>query len=194
MGRPPKSLLVILVAGFFAAASGNSVSLFIVPSAVDVGIAEATAGLLLAGCSFLVVAIRLGAGWTVDRRASWGHQEMMILLGSGAAAALLLSSLSSAGAYLILMPLALLGLWGWPGVYFFTVVTSYPKFPARASGMVLSVNLTGTVLGPLVVGALAGAGKYSTSWLVVGAAGIIASAALFASHRLVKREKATRVS
>lgn len=188
MGRPPKSLLVLVIGGFFAAAAGNSISLFIVPSAVNVGIAEGTAGFLLAACSSLVVAVRLAAGWTVDRRTSWGHLEMLALVGLGAAAAITLSTTSSAVAYLSLMPVALLGLWGWPGVFFFTVVTSYPRFPARASGLVLSVNLTGTVLGPLITGALAGAGRYSLSWLIVGGAGVVSAAAFFSSHRLVAEE------
>lgn len=188
MGRPPRSLLVLLAAGFFSAAAGNSMSLFVVPSAVNVGITEAMAGLVLAACSLAVVGVRLAAGWTVDRRASSGHLEMMVLVGLGAVAALTLGGTSSATAYIVLMPIALLGCWGWPGVYFFTVVTGYPRFPARASGMVLSVNLTGTVIGPLVVGALAGAGYYSTAWVLVGTAGLIAAAAYFASHRLTKRE------
>jgi hypothetical protein len=82
------------------------------------------------------------------------------------------------------MPLALLGAWGWPGVVFFTVVHSYPDLPARASGVVLSGNLTGTVIGPLVVGALAGQGNYPGAWMFVTVTSVVATAAFVASQRL----------
>lgn len=190
MGRPPRSLLVLVLAGFLGATAGNSISLFIVPSAVDVGIGEGSAGVVLAVSSVLVVLVRVGAGWTVDRRASTGHIEMAVLVGAGALGALALMGTTSASAYLIAMPLALLGAWGWPGVFFFTVVNGYPEFPARASGIVISGNLTGTVIGPLVIGALAGAGRYDEAWLLVSLAAGLSALGFFVAYRVTSREVA----
>ncbi len=187
MGRPPASLPVLVAAGFFGAAAGNGISLFVVPSAVDVGIGEATAGLVLAVCSVLVVVARLAAGWTVDRRASSGHVEMAILTASGAAGALALMSTTSSTAYLLAMPVALLGAWSWPGVFFFTVIHSYPDFPARASGVALSGNLTGTVIGPLLVGALVGSGRYPVAWLCVAIAAALATLGFLGSYLVTRR-------
>lgn len=188
MGSTPRSLPALVVAGFFGAAAGNGISLFVVPSAVDVGIDEGTAGVVLATASLLVVAVRLAVGWTVDRRASSGHVEMAVLAGIGAAGALVLMSTGSPAAFLIAMPVALLGAWSWPGVFFFTVVSSYPSFPARASGIVLSGNLTGTVLGPLLVGALVSTGRYPLAWLFVTVSAIVAAAGFVASYSARRRE------
>jgi MFS family permease len=189
IGRPPVSLLLLALGGIAGAMAGNGLSLFIVPSAVDVGIGEAAAGAVLAACSLLVVAVRLGAGWLVDRNQSIGFAEMAWLAGAGAIGAFVLFATSTPTLYLVSMPLALLGAWGWPGIIFFTVVHSYPDLPARASGVVLSGNLTGTVIGPLVVGSLAGRGNYPGAWLFVTVTSAVATVAFVASHRLRSRSE-----
>jgi MFS family permease len=188
MGRPNSSLLWLGVAGIAGAAAGNGLSLFVVPSAVDIGISEGAAGAVLAACSLAVVVLRVSAGWLVDRRASSGYVEMAWMAGVGAFGALVLMSAQSPPLYLISMPIALLGAWGWPGIIFFTVVHSYPRYPARASGLVLSANLSGTLVGPLVVGALAGRGAYPTAWLFVSVCSAVAAVAFVVAARL--REKA----
>lgn len=189
IGRPPRSLTLLALGGIAGAMAGNGLSLFLVPSAVDVGIEEAAAGAVLAACSLLVVAVRLGAGWLVDRNDSIGFTEMAWLAGAGAVGAFVLSATSTPSLYLVAMPLALLGAWGWPGVIFFAVVHSYPDLPARASGVVLSGNLTGTVIGPLVVGALAGKGNYPGAWMFVTATSVVAAVAFVASQRLRRRSE-----
>ena len=138
---------------------------------------------MLAASSFFVVLVRVGAGWTVDRRHTLGHIEMAWLVGLGTIGALFLMMTDSASGYLIAMPLAIIGAWGWPGVFFFTVVRSYPEFPARASGFALSTNLTGTVLGPIVVGLLAAAGNYPAAWLFVATSAAAATFAFVLSYR-----------
>jgi cyanate permease len=163
--------------------------LFVVPSAVDIGIAEAAAGAVLAVCSLLVVLVRLAAGWTVDRNQSIGFAEMAWMTGVGAIGAFVLFATSTPPLYLLAMPIALLGAWGWPGVIFFTVVHSYPESPARASGLVLSSNLTGTVIGPLVVGSLAGRGNYPGAWLFVTVSCAVATVAFTVSHRARARSE-----
>lgn len=189
IGRPPRSLVLLAIGGIAGAMAGNGLSLFVVPSAVDIGIGEAAAGAVLAGCSLLVVLVRLGAGWLVDRNESIGFAEMAWMAGAGALGGFVLFASSTPALYLTAMPLALLGAWGWPGVVFFTVVHSYPDLPARASGLVLSGNLTGTVIGPLVVGYLAGRGNYPGAWLYVSAMSLIATVAFVASHRLRSRSE-----
>lgn len=189
IGRPPRSLLLLALGGITGAMAGNGLSLFIVPSAVDIGIEEGAAGAVLAACSLLVVLVRVGAGWLVDRNESIGFTEMAWLAGAGAVGAFVLLVSSTPVMYLVAMPIAVLGAWGWPGVIFFTVVHSYPEVPARASGLVLSGNLTGTVIGPLVVGALAGRGNYPGAWLFVTVMSVISTVAFVASHRLRSRSE-----
>jgi len=192
IGKPPLSLLLLSVGGITGAMAGNGLSLFIVPSAVDVGISEAAAGGVLAACSLLVVAVRLLAGWIVDRNETRGHIEMAWLAGAGAVGAFVLLMSSMPALYLISMPIAVLGAWGWPGIFFFTVVHSYPEFPARASGLALSGNLTGTVIGPLIVGALAGRSNYPGAWLFVTAMSAISAVAFVASYRERNRASVSR--
>jgi MFS family permease len=187
MGRPPSSLYLLALGGFAGAMAGNGLSLFVVPSAVDIGIVEAAAGAVLAVCSLLVVLVRLGAGWTVDRNESLGLVEMAWMTGVGALGAFVLFATSTPLLYLIAMPIALLGAWGWPGVIFFTVVHSFPESPARASGLVLSSNLTGTVIGPLVVGSMAGRANYPGAWLFVTVSCAVATVAFALSHRARRR-------
>jgi MFS family permease len=192
LGRPPRSLLWLGVAGIAGAAAGNGLSLFIVPSAVDIGITEAAAGAVLAACSILVVAVRVGAGWLVDRRRSSGHLEMAWMAGLGASGALLLTTVATPPLYLVAMPIALLGAWGWPGIFFFTVVHTYPEYPAKASGLVLSSNLTGTLVGPLIVGFMAGRGNYPGAWLFVSTCATISCAALVVSRRRTSEARLSR--
>jgi predicted MFS family arabinose efflux permease len=187
MGRPSSSLLWLGLAGIAGAAAGNGLSLFIVPSAVDIGISEAAAGGVLAACSSAVVVLRIWAGWLVDRRESSGYPEMAWMAGVGAIGALVLMTAEAPPLYLASMPIALLGAWGWPGIIFFTVVHSYPDYPARASGLVLSANLSGTLAGPLIVGALAGRGAYPTAWLFVSVCSAIAAVGFVVAGRLRER-------
>jgi len=183
IGRPPRALLLLALGGICGAMAGNGLSLFIVPSAVDIGIEEAAAGAVLAACSFLVVLVRLLVGWLVDRHESIGLVEMAWMAGAGAVGGFILMGTDTAGVYLVAMPIALLGAWGWPGIFFFTVVHSYPDLPARASGVVLSGNLTGTVIGPLVVGSFAGHGNYPGAWIFVAVTSAIATVAFAAANR-----------
>lgn len=192
MGRPPASLYLLAIGGFAGAMAGNGLSLFVVPSAVHIGIGEAAAGAVLAVCSLLVVLVRLGAGWTVDRNKSIGFAEMAWMTGVGGVGAFILFATSTPPLYLLAMPIALLGAWGWPGVIFFTVVHSFPEFPARASGLVLSSNLTGTVIGPLIVGSLAGRGNYPGAWLFVTVSCVVATVAFAVSHRARRRAEVSR--
>jgi MFS family permease len=62
-------------------------------------------------------------------------------------------------------------------------VHSFPDSPARASGLVLSGNLTGTVIGPLVVGSLAARGDYHAAWLFVTVACAVACIAFALGNR-----------
>ncbi len=192
LGRPSRSMLWLGLAGITGAAAGNGLSLFIVPSAVDIGIAEAAAGAVLAGCSLAVVVLRISTGWFVDRRQSSGHAEMAWMAGVGALAALTLMLATGPELYLMAMPLALLGAWGWPGIIFFTVVSSYPQFPARASGLLLSSNLTGVLVGPLVVGALAGNDNYPGAWLFVSVCAAVSTIGFVMSGRTTPSRSLSR--
>jgi predicted MFS family arabinose efflux permease len=83
--------------------------------------------------------------------------------------------------FYVTISLALLGSWGWPGLAYFTVVRIHPEAPARASGVLLSGNLTGTLIGPIIVGMLARDGTYAAAWMFCAALSLIATAAIATS-------------
>lgn len=182
-GGVPRALMWLAIGGACGSAAGNAVSLFLVPSAVDNGISEALAGTILAVCSGLVVAIRIGSGWLADRLRSTGHREMTWLLGLGVIGCASLAIVSSVPLYLVAMPLAMMGAWGWPGLVYFTVTRTNADDPARASGVVLAGNLTGTLLGPLTVGTLAERHLYPAAWAFCGLLSGVAAMAMILSAR-----------
>lgn len=108
---------------------------------------------------------------------------MLLLVSGGGLGALVLMTAAAPSLYLVAMPVALLGTWSWPGVFFFTLVQSFPEIPARASGLGLSGNLTGTLIGPVVVGALAASGDYGVAWLFVALAAVVSAVAFGLSYR-----------
>lgn len=188
-GRIPWPMIPLAVGGLSGAMAGNGVALFVVPSAVDVGISEALAGGVLAVCSILVVAVRIGAGWVADKRNSTGHGEMIGLTILGAAASGLLVLAGEPVTYLLAIPIALLGTWGWPGVFFFTVVHSFPGIPARASALVLAGNFVGTLIGPVVVGIFASRGDYERAWVFVAATALVSAIGFTAARLTSPRER-----
>jgi MFS family permease len=192
VGRLSVSMIWLGIAGITGATAGSGLSLFIVPSAVDIGIGEAAAGGVLAICSALVVVLRIGVGWLVDRKRSSGHLEMAAITAVGAVASFVLMTASVPVLYLVSMPVALLGTWGWQGVIFYTLVTTYPEIPAKASGMLLSSNLTGTLIGPLVVGGFAGRGNYPGAWLFVSICAALATVGFVAARRTTEPSRLSR--
>jgi MFS family permease len=140
----------------------------------------------LAASSALVVGIRIGSGWLTDRRRTSGHNEMALMLGIGAIGCLGLAASHSVGAYLAAMTLAMNGSWGWPGLFYYTVTSTNPEFPARASGVVLAGNLTGTLIGPFVVGQLAGRGHYPAAWMLCAGLSLVAFISMMLSGRSFK--------
>lgn len=187
--RPPLStaLKLLAVGGACGGAAGNALSLFLVPAAVDIGLTEAVAGGILAVGSFSVFALRVSVGAFADRVQSTGHREMTVILVCGAIASFALIFVHSTTAFVIVMPLALLGAWGWPGLIYFTVVRIHPEATARASGVILASNLTGTLVGPSVVGQLAARGHFAAAWAFVGLLGSVASGFMTASWISTRR-------
>jgi MFS family permease len=181
--RVPRPLLYLAIAGACGGAAGNAVSFFVVPSAVHAGITEAAAGSVLAVSSALVVALRIGSGWLVDRRRTSGHNEMALMLGVGVLGCVGLAFSPSVLIYLVAMTLAMNGSWGWPGLFYYTVTSTNPDFPAQASGVTLTGNLTGTLIGPLIVGQLADRGHYPAAWALCASLSLVAFTSMIMSGR-----------
>ena len=177
----PRPLIFLAIAGACGGAAGNAVALFVVPSAVDVGMSEGLAGMVLAMSSTLVVVIRIGSGWLTDRRRTSGHYEMATLLALGVIGCAFLAISTTIPLYLAAMTMAMIGSWGWPGLVYYTVTSTNSDQPARASGVVLAGNRTGTLIGPFVVGLLANRENYGAAWTFCGVLSAVALASMVVS-------------
>jgi len=182
-----RSMRFLAAGGSFGGAAGNGLALLVVPSAVDIGTSEAAAGTLLAIGSALVFVVRITAGMLADRTHSAGQREMAVLLGLGSAATMILALEHSSVLFLITIPVALMGCWGWPGLAYFSAVRIHPEATARASGMLLSSNLTGTLIGPVVVGVFANRGEFVSAWIFCAALAFCGSLFMLASLRSQRR-------
>lgn len=179
--KPSPALRWMTFGGAFGGAVGNSLSLFLVPAAVAVGISETSAGSVLAVTGALVLTVRLANGWLADRMRSTGHRGMIVALALGALGCYGLL-IDGTFVFLVAITIALMGSWGWQGLGFLAVVRLHPENPARASGVLLSGNLTGNMVGPLVVGYLAGSGTYAWVWVFCGTFSLIASLSMLMSR------------
>lgn len=87
------------------------------------------------------------------------------------------------------MAMAMIGSWGWPALAYFSVVRVHPEAPARASGVVLTANLTGTMIGPVVVGVLADRRMYAQAWSLCAAFSAVGAVAMAQSRVVFRREQ-----
>lgn len=185
--RLPRRLLLLLAAGVgLAAASGSSLAIFMVASAVESGWSEGDAGLLFAAASSVGVVVRLLAGLQADRRGRNHLRSVATMLSAGAVGVLLLASgvpvLFAAGA-----PLAFGAGWGWPGLFILAVVTLNRGAPAAATGLTQTGTSAGCVIGPLGFGLLAGHASYAVAWMVDGAVLLLAAGVIMLGRRQVLR-------
>ncbi|MFI7215637.1 MFS transporter [Micromonospora maritima] len=181
-GRGP--LVVVGLAATLAAAAANALATFLVDSSAARGLSPGLAGLTLTLGSAVCVVARVGVGWIADRRAR-GHVGLIAgLLVAGAVGLVLLAA---AGPVPLIAGVVLgFGLgWAWPGLMNFAVVRLHPQAPAAATSITQTGVYAGGSLGPLGLGALAGAAGYPAMWLTAALAMLLAAALmLLGAHRL----------
>ncbi len=159
-------LIVVSIAGGLAATVGNSLGAFVVSSAVEAGVAEATAGMLLALGSVVGLAMRVLLGWLADRSAFRPLRVMAVMLIIGGVGCLLLTA--------DLLPVLALGTmlgfgagWAWPGLFNLAVVRAHREAPARATGVTQTGVYVGAAAGPIVFGAAVESMGYDKAWVLI---------------------------
>ncbi|MEV0939356.1 MFS transporter [Micromonospora wenchangensis] len=188
-GGATTALVVVGVAATLAAGAANALGTFVVDSSVHRGLAPGPAGLVLTLGGAVCVAARIGVGWLADRRDT-GHVALiaaMLVVG-----AVGLGLLAVAGAVPLTVGVVLgFGLgWAWPGLLNFAVVRLHPQAPAAATSITQTGVYAGGCLGPLGLGALAGAGGYPVMWLTAGVAMLLAAVLMLTGSRLLRRSAA----
>ena len=90
--RPSRALLLTALGAALGTAGPSALGAYLVASAVNVGIAEGTAGLLAAVASGLSLAARVSLGARADRRRDYGLAAVVILLAAGSLGFALMAS------------------------------------------------------------------------------------------------------
>ncbi|MFC0097518.1 MFS transporter [Micromonospora marina] len=187
-GRRPGGtgpLMVIGLAATLAAAAANALGTFLVDSAAARGLSPGLAGLTLTLGSVVCVLARVAVGWLADRRTG-GHVGLIAgMLLTGSIGLILLAVAGSAP--LVAGVVFGFGLgWAWPGLMNFAVVRLHPQAPAAATSITQTGVYAGGCLGPLGLGALAGAAGYPAMWLTAAAAMFLAALLMLLGARLLR--------
>lgn len=187
---PLGSLVLLAVGVALASAGGNSVPAFIVPSAVDRGLAPAHAGLVLAWGSLVGIAVRVGGGWLADRLGRGSLLLVVTLVAVGVAGYLGLAVAEHPLLIGACAALAFGGGWGWGGLVLLALARTNPGAPGRAMGIVQVGPMSGAVLGPLLFGTLAEHVSFAAAWTAIAGLALVGIAAILASRRALVRTRA----
>jgi MFS family permease len=179
------SVHALALAAALASAAGVGLVSFLVLYAVDNGMSETSAGLLLAGVSLVAATSRVVLGVLADRAARDPLRPVVVML---------IVSVAAYGLLIVAQPVAIaigallaggLG-WAWPGALNLAVVQRRPEAPAWAVGVMMSGLFAGAVAGPLTVGLMAEHGLFSAAWLACAVFALLAAlttAAVIAAER-----------
>lgn len=183
------ALLVVAAGACLASGTANALGTFLVGSAVDHGVTEAAAGLVLALGSVFGIIGRLTSGWIADRKPGGHLSIVVVMLAIGAVGLLLLAAPGQIT--LVIGTIFGFGLgWAWPGVVNFAVVRLNPSAPAAATSITQSGVYAGGCIGPLGFGTLVQLTSYSTAWLISGMLMGVAAGLMYVGTRmLAKGEK-----
>lgn len=190
--RPERSQVAmtpLVVLGFgigFGAAAAGTLGAFLVNAAVDAGIAEGGAGLLVSAGSAIGIAVRLAAGSRADRR-DGGHLRVVSLMLVVGSIAFALYGTQEALLLVLATPLAFGAGWGWPGLFNLAIVRAHPAAPGAASGVTQTGTYVGAVAGPVLFGAVVEAWSYRAAWGMAAGFALAGAGTIAAGRRLLRR-------
>jgi MFS family permease len=185
--------MLILAAGSFALGSSAAASLgaYTVSTAVEAGLSEAAAGLLVAIGSVVGLTSRLTIGHWSDRR--YGSQLDLVtwMLAFGGVGFLLLGTAEGAAMWLA-VPVAFATGWAWLGSYNLAMVRLNPIAPGAAVGITQTGAFVGAIIGPASLGFLAERFSFTVAWTAAAVASSLAAVMIFVLRRFVLREPTAR--
>lgn len=159
-------LATLAVGSSLATWAAISLGTFLVAAAVDTGLTEGSAGLLLFAGSAASIAARITAGAITDRRRGRGFVGLALLMGLGAVVFLVLP-MSAGALFVVLVLLAFTTGWGWPGLMTFAVVNANAGSAAASSAITQAGIFLGAGGGPIVLGWAIDRWSFGTSWTLV---------------------------
>lgn len=160
-------LLVLAASAALGAAAASTLGTFVTASAVDLGVGEAAAGLLLAMGSALGIGMRLASGWYSDRNPRDPLTLVVALLAGGTAGYALMAA-QTVPLFVPGVALAFALGWSWPAMFHFAVSRRYGAAAAAATGVTQSGVYVGGVVGPVAFGLIAEHLSYGAAWAAAG--------------------------
>jgi predicted MFS family arabinose efflux permease len=191
--RPSRVLVLTAIGAALATAGPSALGAYLVASAVDVGIAEGTAGLLAAISSGLSLAVRVTLGARADRRRDYGLSTVVVLLAAGSLGFALMAT-NMVPTFVAGTLLAFTLGWGWPGLFNLAVVDSNRETPGSASGISQTGIYVGAGGGPAAFGALYAGAGHSAAWLVVAGITLVGAAVIWLAARADRQIRALSAS
>jgi len=188
---PLAPLAILAVAGGLGAAAGGAIGSFLVASAVDAGIPEDRAGLLLAASSVCILVTRLVMGVVADRRGRGFFDLAAIMLALGSIGFVLLSG-HRPGPFAVGAILAGVTGWGWPGLFNLAVVDHDRSLAAMATGVTQTGVYLGAVVGPLAFGSIAEHASFPAAWLLTAAVALVAAGIMLVGRTRLRRAGVAR--
>jgi MFS family permease len=176
------------VAAVLASAAGVGFISFLVTYAVDSGMSEVAAGLLLAGVSVAATISRIAVGVFADRGRQEPLRPVAAMLAASVAGYLLLTT-DEPG---VIVGAALLAGgfgWAWPGGLTLAVVQRSPQAPGWAVGVMMTGLFVGAVAGPLLIGFLAEQDLFEAAWIACAGLALMAAATIVATLRHEARDR-----
>ena len=177
-----RQLLLLAIGAALASFGPNALGTYLVASAVDTGISEGRAGLLLAAGSAASFAARIAVGARADRRSDYGYGGVIALLAIGAVGFALLAT-EERGPFVAGTLVAFALGWGWPGLFNLAVVVGHRGAPAVATGITQTGIYVGAATAPAAFGLVASEFGYSEAWIMSGASMLLAAAAIALATR-----------
>ncbi len=184
-GDMSRKVLILAAACFgLGSSAASSLGAYTVSTAVSAGVAEGSAGVLVAVGSVIGLASRLGVGHWSDSRP--GNQLDLIswMMALGGLAFCLLAVPDALVVY-VAAPLAFATGWAWLGSYNLAMVRLNPVAPGAAVGVTQTGAFIGAIFGPASLGLLAEHYSFSAAWIAAAAASFAAAATISVLRRLV---------
>lgn len=169
---PRRAVVTVAAAAALGSTAASGIGVFLTESAVAMGMAPGSAGLLLAAGGVAGILTRLGTGLRADRRPGPQLGTIAGLMAIGAATI----GLAASGNTLLLVVGTLgafSGGWGWSGLLFLSLVRASPASPGAVAGIGLTGLAIGNAVGPLAFGAAAQGLSFEAAW--AGAATLAAA-------------------
>ena len=172
--RGLSSVHALAVVALFASAAGTGLVSFVVVYAVESGISEGPAGLLLAALSLAAATSRIVLGHALDRAGGDPLRPVSGMLLAGAGGLVLLIAGTPATVVAGALIAGAVG-WAWPGALTSAVVARARGAPSWAVGVMMAGLFGGAVAGPLATGLLAHREQFTAAWLLLAACALTAA-------------------